>query len=619
MDGGNIELIIPIHEFVDRVAAAANVDPVGVYEAGFWADHWTYIMDFVDSYLAIYPDQEERLLFDDTVKFFFSPARVLPRSQKYVLSKTFDGLREHIRQLGATSIDPEKMVYRKKHYYLNTTGWFSPEAKWQHDSNGNIFRCTPMEKLVLLATLKFSTRDAYGMGIEYEADKPGYNTAMNGLPAMLGSGVPEAHELLRLLKYLASVVSKFPRPIRLSVELYELMKAVNKEVDKILSKKDDSKDFSTIVPRDRFLYWDRVASAREAYRERVRIVFDGATKAVSSEYLESTFASWIKEVDSGLKRAMYWGTLGSGDDGTSGLPPTYFSYNITKWEITGETNSRGHPLVNASQLVLNRYPLFLEGPACTMSSASPEKAKEIYSKVRASPLRDDHLGMYTLSASLKDQNLDIGRVMSFAPGWLENESVWMDMSYKFYKQLIRKGMHEEFFYEMKSGGMLPFMHPEQYGRSLMECSTFIASSAINDPTRWGRGFYARLSGATAEFLSMWISMFIGDEPFSIDKSTGLLQMQLLPAIPAWLFAKESSVVRGSDRDTSIVSFKLFGNIDVRYFNERGGDLFRVPPYKYVVGYRDGSTFEVDGAVIPFGLAERIRRVVFVASIDVYFG
>ena len=617
MKEAHIELIIPIHNFVDMVAAAAEVDPIAVYESGFWADHWTYFMDFIESYLAIYPDQEENLLFGETLRYFYSPASVRPRSRKYVLSLNFAGVGKHIRQLDATAIDPDKADYRMT-FYDNTTGWYSPEANWQHDANGDIFGSSPMEKLVLLAALKFATRDPYGLGIEYEAGKPGYNTAMNGIPSMIGSGVPEVHELLHLLRYLVTVVSRYRQSIRVPVELYDLLESVNKEVAILLEKeKDYTSHLGTEVPRHRFEYWDRVASAREGYRERVRIVFDGKTAPVKSEYLKSTFDSWIKEVEAGLDRALAIGSLGDGDDGTSGLPPTYFSYNITKWKETGELNSNGHPLANATRLVLNRFPLFLEGPTSTMNTATPDEAKEIYSKVRESPLRDNGLGMYTLSASLKGQSLDIGRAMAFAPGWLENESVWMEMSYKFYKQLLRNGMFEEFFHEMKSGGMLPFMDPDQYGRSLMECSAFVASSAIKDPAQRGRGFYARISGATSEFLMMWIPMFIGKKPFSIDGTTGLLQMQLLPAIPEWLFAKESDFL-GGNSDTATVSFKLFGSIDVRYYNERGGDLFQIPPYRYVVGYRDGSNFEVEGPVIPFGLAEKIRRVVFVASIDVYF-
>jgi hypothetical protein len=166
---------------------------------------------------------------------------------------------------------------------------------------------------------------------------------------------------------------------------------------------------------------------------------------------------------------------------------------------------------------------------------------------------------------------------------------------------------------MTSGGMLPFMDPNVYGRSLMECSSFIASSAFEDPSIRGRGFLARLSGSTAEFLSMWALMMVGPNPFFVDEETGELRMQLLPALPRWLF---------NDSDGSLpphISFKLFGAIDVTYYNWRGeDDLFRLPPARYVVTLRDGNIFNIPGQSIPFKLADKIRRVVFVASIDVHF-
>ena len=38
-------------------------------------------------------------------------------------------------------------------------------------------------KLFILALLKFATLDPYGMGIEMEAGRPGWDDAMNGLPS----------------------------------------------------------------------------------------------------------------------------------------------------------------------------------------------------------------------------------------------------------------------------------------------------------------------------------------------------------------------------------------------------------------------------------------------------
>ena len=622
MSVANVELIIPIHNFIDMVAAAAEFYPMAVYESGFWADHWTYFMDFIDSFLAIYPDHEERVLYDENINYFFSPATVKPRNKKYVLSLNYDGIGEHIRQLDATVEDPEKLDY-KKSYFSRTVGWYELEASWQHDSHGSVFQSSPIEKLILLATLKFASRDPYGMGIEYEAGKPGYNTAMNGIPSMLGSGVSEAYELHRLLRYLIQATTRFSRPIEVPVELHELMESINVALDNLLLEEsefeaasvddtnddsDTSAELSTEVPRSRFYYWDRVATAREEYRERVRITFDGKTAQLRPESLKPTFVAWAKEVEAGLAKALEFGSRGEGDDGTSGLLPTYFSYNVTKWKLTGERNCEGHPFARPTRMALNRFPLFLEGPVRMMQMVSPGEAQKIFKKLQESALRDESLGMYTLSASLKGQSLDIGRAVAFAPGWLENQSVWLELSYRLYRQLLSNDMFHEFFNEMLSGGMLPFMDPQKYGRSLMECSAFVASSAFPDPEKQGRGFYARLSGAASEFLIMWVHMMMGKKPFFLDKATGQLQMQLVPALPGWLFAKEANII-GSASETPTISFKLFGSIDVRYYKERRGDLFQIPPYRYVVGYRDGSSFEVQGPVIPSGLADKIRRVV----------
>ena len=61
-------------------------------------------------------------------------------------------------------------------------------------------------------------------------------------------------------------------------------------------------------------------------------------------------------------------------------------------------------------------------------------------------------------------------MMAFSPGWLENQSIWTHMSYKFYLQLLRGKLYDVFFSELTGGGMLPFQDPLVYGRSLMECS-----------------------------------------------------------------------------------------------------------------------------------------------------
>ena len=605
----NIELIIAKQEFIDMVAAGAESTPMAVYETGYWADHWTYYVDMIESFLSIFPDKEEQLLYDEELPYYFSPASVQPRSRKYVMSLSFDGSHEHIRQLDATIDDEDKKKHMNQ-FILNATGWYALHAHWQHDQSGEKFMSSPIGKLFLLATLKFATRDAYGMGIEYEGGRPGWDDANNGIVGMLGSGMPETYELVSLLGYLKRAIAKYRRPFVLPLELVDLIDAISASLARLGDYVDEDPLHSK-VPKRLFTYWDEVATAREAYREKVRITFSGASHVIQPEVAIELLDLWTHELQTGISRALSFGTQGDGDDGNSGITPAYFAYNVTHWTATGKYNPEGHGWANAEGMVVRKFPLFLEGPTRMMKTVDTGKAGKIYQKVRNSALRDQGLSMYTISASLKGQSLDMGRMMAFAPGWLENQSVWLHMSYKFYLELLRHNLYGEFYDEMLSGGILPFMKQAIYGRSLMECSSFIASSAFEDPSVRGRGFLARLSGSTAEFLSIWILMFMGPNPFYLDELTGELRMRLVPALPLWLFDDSGN---GAPR----ISFKLFASIDVHYINERRTDLFGVVPKRYRIGLRDGSVFHAEGASIDFELADKIRRVVFVDFIEAYF-
>jgi len=294
---------------------------------------------------------------------------------------------------------------------------------------------------------------------------------------------------------------------------------------------------------------------------------------------------------------------------------------VTDWVLNENRNALGQPLVNAKAMKVKKFPIFLEGPVRYMKiiQDSEDKMKDIYQKVLHSGLRDTKLNMYFLSATLKGQTYDMGRQIAFAPGWLENQSIWMHMSYKYYLQLIRGKLYDEFFSEMKGGGILPFMDPKVYGRSLMECSSFIASSAFPDPSIHGEGFVARLSGSTAEFMSMWKHMFIGAKPFYLNES-GDIEMQLAPVLPSWLFSDDTAEAtpRVDDTGAPIVTFKLFASIDVTYHNPAGTDIYGVPPQRYTVKLADGGEINIDGPSIPTDTALEIRKVKGVSTIDAYF-
>jgi hypothetical protein len=143
-----------------------------------------------------------------------------------------------------------------------------------------------------------------------------------------------------------------------------------------------------------------------------------------------------------------------------------------------------------------------------------EERRKIAKSVKESGLYDQKLKMYTISESLEGMSPQIGRMMAFSAGWLENQSVWLHMSYKYYLELLRGGLYEEFFEDI-STGLVPFMDNKVYGRSPLEAASFIVSSAFPDAKLHGASFLARLSGSTAEMLSIWAYMMFGPAPFSL--------------------------------------------------------------------------------------------------------
>jgi hypothetical protein len=441
--------------------------------------------------------------------------------------------------------------------------------------------------------------------------------------SMVGSGMPETYELLLLLKYVKKVVGKYKRPVVVPAEAAKMVKSVNEALDDLLANytADSPEDFSQDVPEPLFEYWDIVAAARENYRNDVQYYFSGNETTLKAHDIVDMITRWIEQIEIGIKRSFKVATVGFGDDGTSGIPATFFAYEVTRWELNNNRNDVGLPLVNAKSMKVKNFPLFLEGPVRYMKTIQDDhkRMKDIYERVLTSGLRDENLKMYYLSSSLTGQSYDMGRQIAFAPGWLENQSIWMHMSYKYYLQLLRGKLYDQFFSEMKGGGMLPFMDPNVYGRSLMECSSFIASSAFPDPSIVGQGFLARLSGSTAEFLDIWKLMFIGPNLFYMDDSDKVV-MEFTPALPSWLFEDEDNKdkAKHDDNGNLVVSFKLFASIDVIYHNPSGGDLFGVSPKRYKITMTDGSVIGVDGPVIPTESAIAIRKMKGIKSIDAYF-
>jgi hypothetical protein len=177
----NVTIAVSNDEFVNNVVAGAEDRAMAVYKSGYWADHWDYYIDLIEAYLSIYPDVEEEVMYDTSLRYFFSPAVVKPRAEKYVLTLTFNGTGHHVQQLDSTYFDQEK-ANEQEAFRSQNTGLLGNDANWQRTPKQKAFKSSAVAKLLLLGSIKFAMRDAYGMGVEYEGGRPGWLDSMNGLP-----------------------------------------------------------------------------------------------------------------------------------------------------------------------------------------------------------------------------------------------------------------------------------------------------------------------------------------------------------------------------------------------------------------------------------------------------
>lgn len=165
-------------------------------------------------------------------------------------------------------------------------------------------------------------------------------------------------------------------------------------------------------------------------------------------------------------------------------------------------------------------------------------------------------------------------------------------------------MYEQFFDDFTSTA-IPFLSPEMYKRSTLENSSFLVSSANGDEESHGRGYVSRLSGSTAEFVSIWNQMLFGKAPFGYDNSG--LYLRFCPAVPRELLCRERSLIG-----------TFLGRVAVAYHT---GNLTELKPGEYrITGYQlqnDRDSVWISGEIIPQEWAIRIRSGA-VSHIDVYF-
>ncbi|WP_019913922.1 hypothetical protein [Paenibacillus sp. HW567] len=570
----NVTLRVSEQEFLSGVLSLSQQNFEAAFGEGFWSDHWTYNLDLVEGYLDVYPDHRQELLFGDKdYAFYDSPAYVLPRSGKYVLSGG------KVRQYGALLEDEEKLHQLKRK--ASETCWLRTGG-----GHGEVYRTSLFVKLLSLALNKFATLDPYGMGVEMEGNKPGWNDAMNGLPGLFGSGMSETFELKRMIVFMLKALESEESStgvVELPEEMFLLLEQVHSVVAAMLAGEIAQ-----------FGYWDTVASAREAYRESIRFGITGEQRTVTFAFIREALGKFLIKIDSGIERAIEMG---------GGLVPTYFRFEATRFQAV--TDEAGQPVISGYGLpkaVVEEFeayalPYFLEGPTRWLKTLdSPVMARQIYARIKQTELYDPVTSMYRTSVSLEQESGEIGRIRAFTPGWQERESNFLHMSYKYLLELLKAGLYDEFYSEMKTS-LIPFLDPAVYGRSTLENSSFISTGGNPDPGTHGRGFVARLSGSTAEFLSMWRTMMAGSRLFSV--VGGELTLSLAPALPGWLFDEAGEL-----------SFTLLGNTEVTYYNPQRKDTFgegKAVIRQMTLVYSDGTTTSVASALVQGKAAEALRQ------------
>jgi hypothetical protein len=573
LEENKIKLSLDHDEFLKLVLSFSVNNPEADHGEGFWTDHWHYNLDLLESFLGIYPEKLKEVVFVKKVYTFYDNAHVLvPREKKYIL---LDGLP---KQLHATAIDEEKkkLISERKE---------QPHTLRTDYGRGEIYKTTLINKLFCLLVNKLSSLDPFGCGVEMEADKPNWFDSLNGLPALFGSSSCETFELKRLALFIQQMIkSSQLEKISLSEEISDFLFNLSELINQNLCANAPDKDF---------LFWDKSYTLRENYRARTRLGLSGREIEISSQDALSFLENAVRKINAGLEKAK---------DEKEALYYGYFINEVADYELLNNA------YVKPKKFVQKRVPLFLEGQMHALRlTENAQSAKAIYSATKKSPLFDRKLKMYKVTAPLKSMPLEIGRCSAFTPGWLENESIWLHMEYKYLLEVLEHGLYAEFYQDFKNV-LIPFQKPEAYGRSILENSSFIVSSAFPYPELHGNGFVARLSGSTVEFLQLWLHINAGKKPFFLNEKNEL-NLKFSPCLPGWLFSSKEKTY----------SFRFLSTIPIVYHNPKGLNTFGKggASVKKIILVRDnGKTTEIaqDTLNSVYALEVRQRRV---KSIDIY--
>jgi hypothetical protein len=588
-------------ELLNKLLSISKKEDLADFKEGYWVDHWTYNNDLLEQFIDVYPDKVADLLFNrNNFSFYDNYEVVLPRDKKYVLTDL------GVRQFGSVGNVPEK----KKMIKERTVYPFRVRTDY---GKGEVYYCTLVAKITALLVNKIASFDSEGLGVEMESNKPGWCDALNGLPAIISSSINESTEVRRLAAILSTALNNIgtdEKSVKLPEEIVSFYNAVKELLCKNISD---------------FEFWNQSNNIKEDYRSKVIFGISGKEAEISINDLKGFLTAIIEKADRGLSKAI---------DKETGVYYTYFINEVADYEIlkdeNGEIikNSGGLPCVRALKFKQRPIPYFLEGPVHVMRmQKDTEKATKLHHSIKKTGLYDEKLDMYKVNDNIMEETKEIGRQNVFPRGWLENEAVFLHMEYKYFLELLRCGVYEDFFHCFKTA-LVPFLDPAVYGRSILENSSFIASSAHPDEKIHGTGFVSRLTGASAEFLNIWRYMTAGQRPFFMNEN-GELNLELHPVLPAWLFTTQPKLVEvfcgdklaKIDLPANSFAFKLLGDTFTVYHNETRKDTFGAGGAvinKIELYCGENIVATINGSVIPQPYAQKVREGGF-DKIEIYLG
>jgi hypothetical protein len=419
---------------------------------GFWTDHWTYLLDLIESHLAIYPESERQSLYLQEIPFYMSPAVIKRRSDRYSMVQSSFSLDSQETQYeyrdidlrsSSTSVlvenDTAVTSYRLPtditlqivsavcndesgpstsgdKDILKSTGEpcypndrrvaMSQSPHWQLDLNTReVSKVSVVGKLFLLGVIKFSSLDPYGMGVEMEGGKPGWNDAMNGLPGLFGSGMVETYETVRLFEFLQRSLGRMTSltdscslklPIELS-EFYLSLLNLTRHWNKIsLNSSCTSLALSVSRPNLSSLplcqslyyqFWNESNTLREEYLQRVAYsgTFQGDKISHSCQDLHEQLSDLIDKLEDGIQRSLLLTQTRPEEkkgEERGVVPPTYFYYTVRSIQYLPTISNSSLLSYLPTEFDQHSLPLFLEGPVRMMKIRhSSEEKRAIYHAV----------------------------------------------------------------------------------------------------------------------------------------------------------------------------------------------------------------------------------------------